>query len=73
MLRKDGTCSTCTRKADNPYRHYNKQGNIIEGCIDKCHDPYLVPLSNNYNFVVTRRKAKKAFKTNNKNNKIYYP
>lgn len=61
MLRSDGTCSICTKKADNPYRHCNKDGNITEGCIDKCHDSYLILITNSYNWVMSCRKQNKAY------------
>lgn len=60
MLRSDGTCSICTRSTENPYRHYNKEGKITEGCIDKCHDKYLIPATNSHNFVMTCRKRNKT-------------
>lgn len=57
MLRNDGTCSICTKLANNPYRHFDSQGNIIEGCIDKCHDKYISKPSNSWRWVLSCRKV----------------
>ena len=56
MKRSNNTCSTCTGDVNSPYRHYDKQGNIIEGCIDPCHDQYLPKMTNTYNWVMQCRK-----------------
>lgn len=60
MLRSNGTCSTCGKQAQNPYR-YSFEGKIIEGCIDKCHDEHLIPTTNSWNWVIDCRKKNKPF------------
>lgn len=61
------TCPTCTKPLNNPYRRYNSEGQIVEGCIDKCHDRHLIPTTNSYNWVINCRKHNKQLKrANNK-------
>jgi len=56
MKRSDNTCSTCTHDVAKPYRRYNSKGEIIEGCVDPCHDPYLPKNTNTWNWVIQYRK-----------------
>ena len=60
-------CPTCVKPLNNPYRRYNRQGQIIEGCIDKCHDKHLIPTTNSYNWVIECRKHNKQLKKHNTN------
>ncbi len=34
-------CYTCTRPVAAPFRRYNKQGEVVEGCVDASHDGHL--------------------------------
>lgn len=34
-------CPTCGYPANQPYRRYDKDGVLFEGCVDKCHDEYV--------------------------------
>lgn len=34
------TCNTCGKPAGKPYRR-RKGGEVLEGCVDACHDPYI--------------------------------
>ena len=36
------TCPTCCKASDNPYRSYNQEGKIVQGCIDEFHTGRLV-------------------------------
>ena len=60
------TCPICTKELNNPYRRYNNQGQIVEGCIHKCHDKHLIPASNSYNWVIDCRKHNRQLKRVNK-------
>ena len=60
------TCPICTKPLNDPYRHYNSQGQITEGCIHKCHDKYLAPTTSNYNWVIDCRKHNKQLKKKSK-------
>lgn len=59
MKRADGTCSTCTRPVESPYRRI-VDGHIVEGCIDACHGEHLTPTTNSYAWHF--RRAAKAFR-----------
>ena len=59
MKRSDNTCSICTYNIEKPYRKYGNNGQIIEGCVDPCHDPYLPKYSNTWNWAMKNRKHKK--------------
>ena len=60
------TCPICVKPLNDPYRHYNKQGQITEGCIHKCHDKYLIPTTSDYNWVIDCRKNNRQLKRKNK-------
>lgn len=60
MLKLDGTCSTCGKDAQRPYRIII-EGKIVEGCIDKCHDEHLVKISNSWHWVIDCRKGNKPY------------
>lgn len=53
------TCTVCCKSFDNPYRRHDKNGNIIEGCVDDCHTKYLIPTTNSWNW----HNSKQAKKT----------
>ena len=38
----DAICNTCVKPADSPYRRYDNNGYVIEGCIDAIHTGHLV-------------------------------
>lgn len=61
MLRVDGTCSTCGHEAQFPFQRQDKQGHIIERCVDHCHDKYIVPVSGVATFVNNFRKSGKTY------------
>lgn len=63
------TCPICTKPVNDPYRRHNSQGQIIEGCIHKCHDKYLIPSTNSWDWVLSCRKHNRQLKrANNKTN-----
>lgn len=37
--REAETCTICGQSAYSPYRSYNPQGHIVEGCVDQFHTP----------------------------------
>lgn len=36
-----GTCVTCGRPVESPYRRHDARGKTIEGCIDESHTGHL--------------------------------
>lgn len=36
------TCNTCTNSVYEPFRVYNADGKVVEGCVDECHTGKLV-------------------------------
>ena len=54
-------CPICGRDADNPYRRI-LDGEIVEGCVDATHTPYLQRLNTNSKNWHNRPEAKKIRK-----------
>lgn len=70
-------CPTCGHSVYNPYRRTDNQGKITEGCIDKCHDQFLVKPSTSWAWVIDNRKKNKVYCKNScsynpKNKKDYH-
>lgn len=51
-------CGTCCRRADAPYRLYDSQGKITQGCVANFHTGHLVAISQS-NHWHTRPEAKR--------------
>jgi len=45
MMRASETCPTCTRSVYSPYRQYDSHGKVLGGCVDECHTPHLLTIS----------------------------
>ena len=52
------TCNTCTNRIDQPYRVYDAQGKVIQGCVDACHIGQIVTPSESSRWLM-RPEAKK--------------
>jgi hypothetical protein len=51
------TCKTCGKPAGNRYAR-RKSGEVLEGCVDACHDPYVSARDR-----ATAKKARAAIKS----------
>lgn len=45
MTGLEGYCPICGRSRARPYRVYDAEHNVIEGCVDEFHEPALPDMS----------------------------
>jgi DNA replicative helicase MCM subunit Mcm2 (Cdc46/Mcm family) len=66
-------CNVCGHSVEQPYRRRNyTTKEIIEGCVDKCHDEYLISGTASHKWAMDAEKSFKIGRTNTKPRQAYY-